>query len=220
MKKKCGTHFLAILKLPRIRAKNWIFCRVLDVFVRCFSQICKQGTEYFLTLQTRTPNIPEKRYFPGKTVFLKILFCWSKTEFSQRADSKIHTRNSRVPIQNCTWGLPIWPPYILASFKNHWPKTIGCAIQSYFEISGVMTMLLLNGNRFNVPKWRMGKMDAEMAEEDWGCYRLRCVRVGMAAASYFFPEIAYKCCKVQRTCKEERVATDPLSVEIAVRITG
>ena len=96
MKKKCGTHFLAILKLPRIRAKNWIFCRVLDVFVRCFSQICKQGTEYFLTLQTRTPNIPEKRYFPGKTVFLKILFCCSKAEFSQRADSKIHTRNSRV----------------------------------------------------------------------------------------------------------------------------
>ena len=46
--------------------------------------------------------------------------------------------------------------------------------------------------------------------------------VGMAAASYFFPEIAYKCCKVQRTCKEERVGTDPclLSVEIAVRITG
>ena len=75
VKKKCGTNFLAILKLPRIRAKNWIFCRVLDVFVRCFSQICKQGTEYFLTLQTRTPNIPEKRYFPGKTVFLKILFC-------------------------------------------------------------------------------------------------------------------------------------------------
>ena len=75
VKKKCGTHFLAIVKLPRIRAKNWIFCRVLDVFIRCFSQICKQGTEYFLTLQTRTPNIPEKRYFPGKTVFLKILFC-------------------------------------------------------------------------------------------------------------------------------------------------
>ena len=44
----------------------------------------------------------------------------------------------------------------------------------------------------------------------------------MAAASYFFPEIAYKCCKVQRTCKEERVGTDPclLSVEIAVGITG
>ena len=48
-----------------------------------------------------------------------------------------------------------------------------------------------------------------------------CVLV-MAAASYFFPEIPYKCCKVQRTCKEERVGTDPclLSVEIAVRITG
>ena len=94
-KKSVEHHFLAILKLPRIRAKNWIFCRVLDVFVRCFSQICKQGTEYFLTLQARTPNIPEKRYFPGKTVFLKMLFCWSKAEFSQRADSKIHTRNSR-----------------------------------------------------------------------------------------------------------------------------
>ena len=65
-------------------------------------------------------------------------------------------------------------------------------------------------------------MDVEMAEDDGGCYLLRCVRVGMAAASYFFPEIAYKCCKVQRTCKEERVGTDPclLSVEIAVRITG
>ena len=58
--KKCGTHFLAIFKLPRTRAKNWV---------------CKQGTEYFLTLQTRTANIPEKRYFPGKTVFLKMLFC-------------------------------------------------------------------------------------------------------------------------------------------------
>ena len=44
----------------------------------------------------------------------------------------------------------------------------------------------------------------------------------MAAASYFFPEIAYKRCKVQRTCKEECAGTDPciLSVEIAVRITG
>ena len=48
-----------------------------------------------------------------------------------------------------------------------------------------------------------------------------CVLI-MAAASYFLPEIAYKCCKVQRTCKEECVGTDPclLSVEIAVRITG
>ena len=36
-----------------------------------------------------------------------------------------------------------------------------------------------------------GKIDAEMAEEDW----LRCV----------FLKFAYKCCKVQRTCKEERV---------------
>ena len=42
--------------------------------------------------------------------------------------------------------------------------------------------------------------------------------VDMAAASYFFPEIAYKCCEVQRTCKEERVRADPclLSVEIAI----
>ena len=94
--KKVWNTFFAILKLSRIRAKNWIFCRVLDVFVRCFSQICKQETECFLTLQARTANIPEKLYFPGKTVFLKMLFCWSKAEFSQFADSKIHTRNSRA----------------------------------------------------------------------------------------------------------------------------
>ena len=50
-----------------------------------------------------------------------------------------------------------------------------------------MTMLLLNGNRFNVPKWRM---DAKMTEEDGGCYWLQYVRVGVAAASYFFSEIA------------------------------
>ena len=36
-----------------------------------------------------------------------------------------------------------------------------------------------------------GKIDVEMAEEDW----LRCV----------FLKFAYKCCNVQRTCKEERV---------------
>ena len=62
--------------------------------------------------------------------------------------------------------------------------------------------------------------DAEMTEEDEGCYCV-CVLV-MAASSYFFPEIAYKCCKVQRTCEEERIGTDPclLAVEIAVRITG
>ena len=50
----------------------------------------------------------------------------------------------------------------------------------------------------------------------------QCVCVGMATASYFFPEIVYKCCKVQRTCKEVRVGIDPclLSEEIAVRITG
>ena len=47
-----------------------------------------------------------------------------------------------------------------------------------------MTMLLLNGNRFNVPKWRIERW---MAKEDEGC--LLCVGV-MAAASYFFPEIA------------------------------
>ena len=48
-------------------------------------------------------------------------------------------------------------------------------------------------------------MDAEMAE-DW----LRCV----------FLKFAYKCCKLQRTCKKN--VSDPwlLSVEIAVRITG
>ena len=38
-----------------------------------------------------------------------------------------------------------------------------------------------------------GKMDAEMAEEDW----LQCV----------FLKFANKCCNVQRTCKEERVET-------------
>ena len=47
-----------------------------------------------------------------------------------------------------------------------------------------MTMLLLNGNRFNVPKWRIERW---MAKEDGGCFL--CVGV-MAAASYFFPEIA------------------------------
>ena len=54
-----------------------------------------------------------------------------------------------------------------------------------------------------------------------GRRRRMCVFV-MAATSYFFPEIAYKCCKVQQTCKEEQVGADPclLSVEIAVRITG
>ena len=43
-----------------------------------------------------------------------------------------------LPIHNCTfWGLPIWRRLKIASFKNHWPKTIGCAIQSYFEISDI-----------------------------------------------------------------------------------
>ena len=48
-----------------------------------------------------------------------------------------------------------------------------------------------------------------------------CVLV-MAAASYFFLEIAYKCWQVQRTWTEERAGTDPclLLVEIAARITG
>ena len=45
-------------------------------------------------------------------------------------------------------------------------------------------MLLLNGNRFNVPKWRIERW---MTKEDEGC--LLCVGV-MAAALYFFPEIA------------------------------
>ena len=79
-----------------------------------------------------------------------------------------------------------------------------------------MTMLLLKGNRFNVPYgpkwWKKGKAATSYSV---------CVLV-MAAASYFFLEIVYKCCKVQQACKEERVGTDPclLSVEIAVRITG
>ena len=56
--------------------------------------------------------------------------------------------------------------------------------------------------------------NAEMPEEDEGV-------LVMAAASYFFPEIAYKCCKVQQIFKEECDGTDPclLWVEIAVRIT-
>ena len=64
-----------------------------------------------------------------------------------------------------------------------------------------------------MPKWQKNKEDVT----GYGC-----VHVGMAAASYFFPEIACKCCKVQQTCKEERVRTDLclLSVEIAVRTTG
>ena len=67
VKKKCGTHFLAILKLPRIRAKNWIFCRVLDVFVRCFSQICKQGTEVLLNSTDQNPQYSRKNdIFQGK----------------------------------------------------------------------------------------------------------------------------------------------------------
>ena len=47
-------------------------------------------------------------------------------------------------------------------------------------------MLLLNGNRFNVPKWRI-----EDGCRNGGCKQrlLLCVHV-MGAASYFFPEIA------------------------------
>ena len=47
-----------------------------------------------------------------------------------------------------------------------------------------MAMLLLNGNRFNVPKWRI---EWWMAKEDEGWL----LGVGvMAAASYFLPESA------------------------------
>ena len=55
----------------------------------------------------------------------------------------------------------------------------------------VMTMLLLNGNRFIVPKWRIERWMPKWQKKDW----LRCV----------FLKFAYKCCEVQRTCKEERV---------------
>ena len=44
-----------------------------------------------------------------------------------------------------------------------------------------------------------------MAEEDGAATTSYCVHVGMAAASYFFPEIAYKCCTVQRTVQPTSV---------------
>ena len=51
--------------------------------------------------------------------------------------------------------------------------------------------------------------DAEMVDVSNGGRRGRLLGVGvMAAASYFFPEIA-NYLQVQRTCKEERIGTDP-----------
>ena len=49
----------------------------------------------------------------------------------------LHIVSVLLPIHNCKfWVLPIWRRLKIPSFKNHRPKTIECAIQSYFEISG------------------------------------------------------------------------------------
>ena len=52
-----------------------------------------------------------------------------------------------------------------------------------------MTMHLLNGNGFNVPKWQIERWMLKWWKKTMPAYCWLCVGV-MAAASYFFPEIA------------------------------
>ena len=76
-----------------------------------------------------------------------------------------------LPIHNCKfWVLPIWRRLKIARFKNHGQKTIGFAIQRYFEISGLKwlkaSLIEATCKKIFAPTWDHIKMLQELKGEE------------------------------------------------------